>query len=546
MWKKATAVLLPILLLGWLADACQKPRPTVTPPRVTAQHQITAALSSRSTILPTPTPTTAPTVTPSLLPTATPTATATATATATTTTTSRPTATATPTAVPTVAPTPTPAVRVFESSITIPTYPYARYLQDATDPAHHNFPLKLFDRGAYDAAYPKPEPHHYRLIVLQNDYLRLTFLPALGGRLYQCVFRPTGHNEFYQNPVIKPTHWGPTTPAGANWWLAAGGLEWGLPVEEHGYAWGVPWQTQMGRTGQSRWVVLRYAPAGQMQTTVSVRLNPAEAAFHVSVYLHNPTNRPLPYKFWDNAMLAPGAGNAPSPGLQFLIPASQVEIHSTNDPGLPGGGSLITWPVYRGRDLSYPANWHGWLGAFARPALADWAAVYDHQQDEGMVRAFSREKTRGVKLFGFDLAISPDNWTDDQSGYVELHGGVATTFNDTATLPAGATFSWRETWFPVAKIGGVISASPLGAVNFWREKDRLRVRLQTTVVTKGSLQITLAGQPLLQRTEVTVSPAAPLALDLLLPTKRPNRGEIVVTYRSAAGTISGQAALNLR
>jgi hypothetical protein len=41
---------------------------------------------------------------------------------------------------------------------------------------------------------------------MENAYLRVTLLPELGGRVYQMIFKPTNHNEFYQNPVIKPTH----------------------------------------------------------------------------------------------------------------------------------------------------------------------------------------------------------------------------------------------------------------------------------------------------------------------------------------------------
>lgn len=65
------------------------------------------------------------------------------------------------------------------------------------------------DRAAYNASGPTPALERYTLLVLENDYLRVTVLPELGGRVYQMVFKPTGHNELYQNPVIKPTPWGP-------------------------------------------------------------------------------------------------------------------------------------------------------------------------------------------------------------------------------------------------------------------------------------------------------------------------------------------------
>jgi hypothetical protein len=87
-------------------------------------------------------------------------------------------------------------------------------------------PYYSLDRGRYDAG--KIEDRDFTLIVLENDYLRLSLLPELGGRIYQAVFKPTGHNIFYQNPVLKPSPWGPPE---MGWWLAAGGMEWGLPVE---------------------------------------------------------------------------------------------------------------------------------------------------------------------------------------------------------------------------------------------------------------------------------------------------------------------------
>ena len=81
------------------------------------------------------------------------------------------------------------------------------------------------------------------MIILENRYLRLGILPDLGGRIYECTFKPTGNNEFYSNPVVKPTGWGqPARPyPGARLVAGRRGLEWGFPVEEHGYEWGTRW-----------------------------------------------------------------------------------------------------------------------------------------------------------------------------------------------------------------------------------------------------------------------------------------------------------------
>ena len=44
----------------------------------------------------------------------------------------------------------------------------------------------------------------YRTVVLENDYLRITFLPELGGRIHEVIDKTTGQPMFYVNHVIKP------------------------------------------------------------------------------------------------------------------------------------------------------------------------------------------------------------------------------------------------------------------------------------------------------------------------------------------------------
>ncbi|RLC71392.1 MAG: hypothetical protein DRI81_17790, partial [Chloroflexi bacterium] len=112
------------------------------------------------------------------------------------------------------------AASIQTATISIPTYPYAAFLHDGTDP-DYNITYRYLDWDAYEDSNPTPSLQDYTVLVLENSYLRVTLLPELGGRIYQMVFKPTGHNELYQNSVIKPTHWGPLD-SDKNWWLAAG------------------------------------------------------------------------------------------------------------------------------------------------------------------------------------------------------------------------------------------------------------------------------------------------------------------------------------
>ena len=469
--------------------------------------------------------------------------------------------TATPTETPSPAPTatfvpptprPTTSYRVTE--ITLPTYPYASFLRTVTDPNLADYPVSVLDRTAYDASNPQPAAKTYRMLVLENRYLRLGILPDLGGRIYQCIFKPTGNNEFYSNPVVKPTHWGPPSPPyppGANWWLAAGGLEWGFPVEEHGYEFGTSWGFDHVTQTNGGVMVTLFTRTGPQKpyAVVDVILPPDTAYFVIRPHITNPTGTAFRFKWWHNAMLAPGAANRPGPDLRFIFPVSEMTVHSTGDPALPAAGQPMPWPVVGGRDLSRLGNWAQWLGAFQRPAAqGDFVAVYDAAADEGMVRIYPSSVARGAKLFamGWSAPIGADNWTDDGSGYVELHGGLAPTFDDWYELPPGGEIDWSEVWYPVARIGGVTAANDRGALALLPSGGRLKVGLFPSTAMRGRLTVTLPGMVPLTR-NVAITPAQPLVQEVALADGVPAQGQVAVTVVDAQGRIlfewQGQAQL---
>lgn len=441
--------------------------------------------------------------------------------------------------------TPAASVQVYQTTISIPSYPYDAFTVEAFNP-DYNWTYRRFDRAAYEASNPQPIPRTYEMVVLENDYLRVTVLPDLGGRIYQVVFKPTGNNELYQNPVIKPSPWGPVEQG---WWLAAGGLECGLPVEEHGYASGDPWGHITTPFGQSSAGVTVFMPyADHVRAEVDVALRAGEAAFTIRPRISNPTDQPAPYKFWLDAMAAPGPANQPGAQWRFLFPTEQVTVHSTGDDALPTPGQPMSWPVYQGRDYGLLGNWDDFLGFFERPAAhGSFAGVYDEAADEGIVRVFAPSAVPGSKGFGLGWAnpIDPANYTDDGSGYVELHAGVSPTFWDQATLAPGDTYSWEETWFPVHGIGGVSYADGNGAVHVAAAAGGLDVGVFPIQQVDGRVQVTFDGQPLLDE-PADVSPAQPFRR--LLPTGGlPTKGRIAVTLldQSQAAVLSHQQDLTL-
>ena len=374
---------------------------------------------------------------------------------------------------------PVPATASFYTATeVIPTYPYTPHLQ-----LHHDgpYPYYTFDWVQYGS--PSPVLQEYELLVLENDYLLVTLLPELGGRIRRLVFKPTGHDELYVNPVVKPTHFGPHA-YNDNWWLAAGGIEWCLPVVEHGYDFGRPWSTQMVSSTAGITVTLRNTLASdRLQAAVGVHLPADRAYVGIHPRLENPTGTDLDYAYWTNAMLAPGDANTVSADLHFIFSASQMTVHSRGDDYLPNEHQAMSWPEYDGTRYDRLGNWNRWLGFFERPqAAADFVAVYDTAADEGVVRVFPPAVVRGAKGFGMGWSdqLDPVLWTDDGSTYVELHGGVAPTFWDQATLPAGEALEWSEFWYPVSGIGRLSSATGEAALGVQEIDGRFAINVHST------------------------------------------------------------------
>lgn len=375
-----------------------------------------------------------------------------------------------------------------ESTITILTYQF----QQAFTPTAPDDPVYPYPRLEFSQVGP-PIPQNYRAVHLENGYVGLTVLPELGGRIYRWLDKTTGRQLLYQNPVIKPAAWGYR-----GWWLAAGGIEWAFPVEEHGLNEWRPWNVSIGGASIT---VSNIDDRTGMEVGATISLNGGSSAVTLQPYARNDTEQAHEYQLWLNAMLAL-SGNTVSPETEFIVPASQVTIHSSGDGGAPGAGGSMSWPIHGGRAINFYGNWQGHIGFFF-PSNG-FAALYDHATQQGIVRSHTPGWPAGAKFFG-PAGYSPSYWTDDSSNYVELWSGATSTFWNNAVLQPGQSVSWSEKWYPISHLGGITFANNAVALHLVESDAGVDVGIAVSSANQLTIEL-YAGSQQLAKWQISLSP----------------------------------------
>jgi len=401
----------------------------------------------------------------------------------------------------------TPPPPILPPTITTTTLTISAYQYDhpdciiPTQPGDFVYP---YPRINHDCVMQKPKiDRQFTAVILQNSAISLTVLPELGGRLYQIEDKATGRHLLYNNPVLKPTAWG-----WRGWWLAAGGIEWAFPTDEHGLNEYRPWQYATQTLSNTVTITVSdVEDKTGMEVGVTLSLDADHTYVTINPWVKNDTVVPQDYQFWLNGMIALN-DNHVSPNTEFLVPADTVVIHSTNDSQIPGPHGLMDWPVYNGRTLSNYQNWTNYIGFFAPNPHDNFTGIYDHQVDQGIVRVMDRTVIPGHKFFG-PADLGPGLWTDDDSDYLEMwSSGVTPDFWTYVSLAAGETTSWTEKWYPVNGLGGVDTANEQAALRLVNTGTGAEFWLMSTAVTPGTLSIWVNGS---QQAEwpVTLIPGQP-------------------------------------
>ena len=394
-----------------------------------------------------------------------------------------------------------PPVRHWEETLTLPAYPW----YDDVNPVFEQYEGSIYyPYTRQDHIGKSSESRTYRTLCLENEYLLVTCIPELGGRIHSVLVKATGEEMFHRNDAIKPAL---IAMRGA--WIG-GGIEWNPGPHGHTVTILSPVDALV-RENKDRSMTLVVGNTEKMfrtRWTVELTLHPGKAYLDETIRIYNPTDTIAPYYFW-NCTAFPNLE-----GTRFIYPMTLGTDHH--------GREFFRWPVHEGRDLTWLKNYDTMTSVFGYKCEFDFFGAYDVNLDKGIVSYANHHELPGKKAwtwgkdaFGVVSQMALSDAGPVHAQYIEVQSGPLLTQSDYGMLRPGREIRWREYWYPVHGLDdGFEYATRDAAIQTKRENNVLTLRILATAVhRRAHLIITQHGESLLN-TRIALAPDAATTVDL--------------------------------
>jgi tetratricopeptide (TPR) repeat protein len=410
-------------------------------------------------------------------------------------------------------------VKVWEQDTVIPTY-----LAGAPEPN----PMFYFGRasqGAQGKVYPYPlydrlthqkVDKTYKMVYLENEYVRIGVLPEIGGRVFEGVDKTNNYPFFYQQHVIKPALIG---LIGA--WIS-GGIEWNIPHHHRASTFlPVQYRIEENADGSKTVWVGELEVRHRMRWAVGYTLHPGKSYIEASVRILNRT-----------------------PVVNTMLCFANVAVHVNEDyqvifpPGTQYGThhhkrEFTTWPVSTGKyggadfskgvDVSWYKNHDSANSIFAWNYEDDFLAGYDHGKQAGTLSVSNHYVVPGKKLWTWGNGPRGRMWdhilTDEDGPYMELMvGAYSDNQPDYSWLQPYEVKAFEQYWYPFRDIGGVKQANLEAAVNLEvNESGTAKVGFYTTSAHPAATVLLRAGEKVLFQETIAIDPGKPFVRQVAVP-----------------------------
>lgn len=376
------------------------------------------------------------------------------------------------------------------------TYPFS---DPNPIPAFNN----IYPYFRFDGFTNKPIQKEWKVVELENDFIKLTILPEVGGKIWSAVEKSSGKAFIYENHVVKFRDIAMRGP-----WTS-GGIEanYGIMGHTPNCATPVDYVTKKNDDGSVSCTISVLDLLTRTNWSIEINLPKDKAYFTTKSLWYNPTSLSQPYYSWMNG------GFKTSGNLQYIYPGTHYLGHEGED---------NDWPINKqnGKDISFynNNNFGGYKSYHVFGKYTDFFGAYWHDDDFGVARYSGHDEKPGKKIWIWGLSDQGMIWekllTDSDGQYTEMQSGRL--FNQTAEKSTFTPFKhksfapysadvWTEYWYPVLKTKGFVEANEYGALNVKYDNGWMKLYFNPVQKIDDTLQVK-DGEKIIYQKEINLKP----------------------------------------
>jgi len=293
-------------------------------------------------------------------------------------------------------------------------------------------PNGVYPYVSYCETSNRPVLKKYHYIVLENDLIKVTICPDLGGKVTSMVIAGSGKEVLYTPDVIKQTRILP------RFYFTAGGIEVSFPIS-HSPSQNEKVKYKIDRTAERTYVTcgereLRFG----MQWSVEYSLGLDDNFLTERVVFNNPGTNTYPWMSWSNAAI-PSA-----PDTKYDFPKGRVLSHSSRL-------DTIDWEKAGPKTQ---ADIKEMTGYFWQTSDVNAFGAFTPSLGTGLYHIADEKIAPGIKLWSYGVA-NDTSWsmlsTAKRQQYIELQGGPIRDQSIKLELHAKESRWHVEYWIPADK-----------------------------------------------------------------------------------------------
>ena len=419
------------------------------------------------------------------------------------------------------------SAKIWEQQIVLPTYLTGK---DGPNPRFYNGRAY---QGAQGRVYPYPiqerftdnrQDVSYNAVYLENEYIQISLLPEIGGRLFSALDKTNNHDFIYRQHVIKPALIG---MLGA--WIT-GGIEWNVFHHHRNTSFmPVDHTIQENPDGSVTAWVGEIEMRHRMKWAVGVTVYPGKSYFVSTLVAYN--RSPLIHSI----LYFANAGVHTGEDYQVIFPPSTewVTQHAKRE--------FAGWPIAHenynrvdftslgletgndGVDITWWKNNLQQISYFCFNYEDDWMIGYDHGKDAGTCIVANHHIAPGKKFWTWGSGPKGKVWdtvlTDTDGPELELMaGGYSDNEPDYSWIKPYETKIVRHYWYPVRGMGKAKSANIEAAISLdVTDENSAKIGFNTTSRRDNAKVLLMAARNVIFEKEIDISPDKPFFREVALP-----------------------------